>query len=244
MSNLNLSKGTIPPLLKYKIVFLGDQAVGKSSIINRFIYDIFDGNEHVNQFSYRGLPLASILSLTISFQRIKLSGFNCGIQQDKRDFEPLSLTTSETQQSLSSFMMFLIVIPSIVFQSGSMMLKTKGEMESSLPYLGTKSIEKIAVLVKRRVQSSQSKMEYFLRRLVQEMEEMSNNSLKKLPHCSQKSPNKIRKRNLAITNSIPAISKMLLMKLRCLKKKFQKRPRNAGLAVEQFCIDNQSSIYS
>jgi Ras-related protein Rab-6A len=43
-SNLNLTKGTIPPLLKYKIVFLGDQAVGKSSIINRFIYDIFDGN--------------------------------------------------------------------------------------------------------------------------------------------------------------------------------------------------------
>ncbi len=48
ISNLNLSKGTIPPLLKYKIVFLGDQAVGKSSIINRFIYDIFDGNEHVH----------------------------------------------------------------------------------------------------------------------------------------------------------------------------------------------------
>lgn len=47
ISNLNLTKGTIPPLLKYKIVFLGDQAVGKSSIINRFIYDIFDGNEHV-----------------------------------------------------------------------------------------------------------------------------------------------------------------------------------------------------
>lgn len=48
ISNLNLTKGTIPPLLKYKIVFLGDQAVGKSSIINRFIYDIFDGNEHVH----------------------------------------------------------------------------------------------------------------------------------------------------------------------------------------------------
>ena len=51
ISNLNLTKGTIPPLLKYKIVFLGDQAVGKSSIINRFIYDIFDGNEHVNKMS-------------------------------------------------------------------------------------------------------------------------------------------------------------------------------------------------
>ena len=30
-------------LLKYKIVFLGDQSVGKTSIINRFIYDNFTG---------------------------------------------------------------------------------------------------------------------------------------------------------------------------------------------------------
>jgi GTPase SAR1 family protein len=57
ISNLNLTKGTIPPLLKYKIVFLGDQAVGKSSIINRFIYDIFDGNEHVYVHLFRDLPL-------------------------------------------------------------------------------------------------------------------------------------------------------------------------------------------
>lgn len=56
MSNLNTSKGSIPPLLKYKIVFLGDQAVGKSSIINRFIYDIFDGNEHVISSPRRDLP--------------------------------------------------------------------------------------------------------------------------------------------------------------------------------------------
>ncbi len=33
------------PLTKYKIVFLGDQSVGKTSIINRFIYDNFPGNE-------------------------------------------------------------------------------------------------------------------------------------------------------------------------------------------------------
>jgi Ras-related protein Rab-6A len=44
LSKLNMTGGSVPPLLKYKIVFLGDQAVGKSSIINRFIYDIFDGN--------------------------------------------------------------------------------------------------------------------------------------------------------------------------------------------------------
>ena len=62
ISNLNLSKGTIPPLLKYKIVFLGDQAVGKSSIINRFIYDIFDGNEHVPFPACSDQPSASTSS--------------------------------------------------------------------------------------------------------------------------------------------------------------------------------------
>ena len=33
------------PVTKYKIVFLGDQSVGKTSIINRFMYDNFTGNE-------------------------------------------------------------------------------------------------------------------------------------------------------------------------------------------------------
>ncbi|KRX04054.1 P-loop containing nucleoside triphosphate hydrolase [Pseudocohnilembus persalinus] len=32
-------------ITKYKIVFLGDQSAGKTSIINRFIYDNFTGNE-------------------------------------------------------------------------------------------------------------------------------------------------------------------------------------------------------
>ena len=35
-------------LAKFKLVFLGDQSVGKTSIINRFIYDNFDGKDHVN----------------------------------------------------------------------------------------------------------------------------------------------------------------------------------------------------
>jgi len=37
-------KGGVGP--KYKLVFLGDQSVGKTAIINRFIFDSFDGRDH------------------------------------------------------------------------------------------------------------------------------------------------------------------------------------------------------
>ncbi|KAM3133389.1 hypothetical protein pb186bvf_014550 [Paramecium bursaria] len=40
-----MASTTSGPMQKYKIVFLGDQSVGKTSIINRFIFDNFTGNE-------------------------------------------------------------------------------------------------------------------------------------------------------------------------------------------------------
>lgn len=38
------SGASVPPLAKYKLVVLGDQGCGKTSIITRFMYDKFDNN--------------------------------------------------------------------------------------------------------------------------------------------------------------------------------------------------------
>lgn len=42
-----------PPLAKYKIVFLGDQSVGKTSIITRFMYDKFDSTYQVRSAHFK-----------------------------------------------------------------------------------------------------------------------------------------------------------------------------------------------
>lgn len=50
--------GATSPLAKYKLVFLGDQSVGKTSIITRFMYDKFDNTYQVRarETSERGPP--------------------------------------------------------------------------------------------------------------------------------------------------------------------------------------------
>jgi len=46
----------VSALAKYKLVFLGDQAVGKTAIITRFMYDKFDNTYQVRRPA-RLLPL-------------------------------------------------------------------------------------------------------------------------------------------------------------------------------------------
>ena len=46
---MSAAASTVSPLAKYKLVFLGDQSVGKTSIITRFMYDKFDNTYQVSE---------------------------------------------------------------------------------------------------------------------------------------------------------------------------------------------------
>jgi len=56
------------PVMKCKIVFLGDQSVGKTSIINRFIFDNFTGNEQVKIVASKPTVGVDFVSKTINVE--------------------------------------------------------------------------------------------------------------------------------------------------------------------------------
>lgn len=66
----------VSPLAKYKLVFLGDQSVGKTSIITRFMYDKFDTTYQVTIISKTHNPNIYIIYIYIYCKNC-LIGWNC-----------------------------------------------------------------------------------------------------------------------------------------------------------------------
>ena len=77
---------TVGGKIKYKLVLLGDQHVGKSSIIDRFINDKFEESYNVYSIQFR-LPSASTSLSEILFMIIRPTDYNCGILQVRKDLE-------------------------------------------------------------------------------------------------------------------------------------------------------------
>lgn len=68
---------------KLRVVFLGDQGVGKSSIIDRYTTSRFNDNYNVDSSLFRQLS-ESILMSRILIDMGKFSDFRCGIRLGRR----------------------------------------------------------------------------------------------------------------------------------------------------------------
>ncbi len=71
------------------MTFIGDQNVGKTSIISRFVQDAFQPNANV--FIYKSIYLSQqkeqISCLKHYKFKVKQSGYNYGIQQVNKDLD-------------------------------------------------------------------------------------------------------------------------------------------------------------
>lgn len=74
---MSVSSVTVGGKIKYKLVLLGNQHVGKSSIIDRFINDRFDDSYNVRSEGCRQPSVLTFLS-GISFITIKPIGCSSG----------------------------------------------------------------------------------------------------------------------------------------------------------------------
>ena len=75
---------------KYKLILLGDQSVGKSSIIEKYIKDKFQEGFNV-LFFIKSPQLELIFILKMLQEKENITEFNYGIRQDNKDSEVLYL---------------------------------------------------------------------------------------------------------------------------------------------------------
>jgi Ras-related protein Rab-6A len=58
------------PLRKFKLVFLGEQSVGKTSLITRFMYDSFDNTYQVQNSSTKKQKIILYLKMGPSYEKL------------------------------------------------------------------------------------------------------------------------------------------------------------------------------
>lgn len=100
---MSRSSTTVSSRSKLKIVFLGDQSTGKTSVIDRYINNTFNPSQDVNLVLFRPLLVS------ISWEKmwdIKTANidYNFGIQLDKRDSEAWFQITFEMPTVLFLFL--------------------------------------------------------------------------------------------------------------------------------------------
>ena len=88
---MNQSASTLTGRTKIKIVLLGNQSVGKSSIIERYIKNVFEETANVHVL-VRSPQSESIFWSKTSPIKTKTIGFNSGTLLDRKDLEPSSPT--------------------------------------------------------------------------------------------------------------------------------------------------------
>jgi GTPase SAR1 family protein len=98
----------VSALAKYKLVFLGDQSVGKTSIITRFMYDKFDNTYQV-RLPFRPAPSLPIpRMLFVSFDLSSPGPWVGWIRSDGSD--PARAGQSGTSDRISSVPSWIVAV--------------------------------------------------------------------------------------------------------------------------------------